>query len=109
MPDWHTMSALLVEIPALDGSLCKGKADLYARTVDERRVDGRLTRAEIEDARREALRLCNKCCALAGCKAWFDGLRISQRPRGVVAGQVIAAGGLPAKNQPLAAHREVAR
>jgi hypothetical protein len=96
------LDRLLVELagaPALPGAACKGMAPLYERTVDERRVDGRPTKTELENARSEALGLCNACPALDRCRAWLDSQRVTRRPRGVVAGQVITSSGLPSKDQ----------
>jgi WhiB family redox-sensing transcriptional regulator len=96
--DWDDMRALLAGIPALPGAPCKGRSALYERTVGEHRMTGRLTKAEVDDARREALRLCNdRCPALEPCRTWLDALPASRRPVGVVAGVVITAGGTPAK------------
>lgn len=94
MPDWDTTRALLEGIPALNGARCKGRADLYERTDSEHRMTGRLTMTELDDARRDALRLCNhRCPALDACRAWLDALPAAQRPRGVVAGQVVHSDG----------------
>ena len=95
--NWNSMSALLADIPDLPGARCAGLADLFEATVDEHgKAD---TRTERERARIAALRLCNACPALAPCRAWLDGLRPTWRPRGVVAGQVIAANGQPSSNR----------
>lgn len=95
MPDWDTMRALLAGIPALPGARCKGQSALYERTAGEHRAAGRTTTEELADARNEALRLCETCPALNPCRAWSDSLPTSQRPRGVVAGQVITSTGRP--------------
>lgn len=98
MSNWQTMRALLAGIPALPGAPCKGRSELYERTVGERRVVGQLTKVELENARCEALRLCNdRCPALGACRAWLSALPATRRPRGVVAGQVITSSGTPAK------------
>lgn len=98
MPDWNTMRALLAGAPDLHGASCKGKSDLYERTVAEHHMTGRLTKTEVDDARREALRLCNnRCPALNPCRAWLSALPAAQRPHGVVAGLVITAGGVPSR------------
>lgn len=95
--NWDSMSALLADIPDLHGARCAGLADLFEATVDEHgKAD---TRTEREHARIAALRLCNGCPALAPCRAWLDGLRPTRRPRGVVAGQVIAASGRPSSTR----------
>ena len=94
MPDWDTMRALLESIPALPGARCKGRSDLYERTIGEHRMTGRITTTELDDARREALRLCNNGCpALDPCRAFLDALPAAQRPRGVIAGQVVNTSG----------------
>lgn len=96
MPDWDTMRALLAGIPVLPDAPCKGRSDLYERTIGEHRAAGRFTTTEIDNARREALRLCNDGCpTLDACRAWLGALPAAQRPRGVVAGQVIMSSGLP--------------
>jgi hypothetical protein len=90
--NWNTMRALLAGIPALDGARCRGRSDLYERTNGEHRMTGRPPSAELDDARRDALRLCNDGCpALDACRAWLDALPAAHRPRGVVAGQVVTA------------------
>lgn len=99
MSEWSTMRALLAGIPALPDAPCKGRSELYERTVGERRVVGQLTKAELENARCEALRLCNNGCpALGACRAWLSALPATRRPRGVVAGLVITSSGTPAKH-----------
>ncbi|BBY67560.1 hypothetical protein [Mycolicibacterium helvum] len=87
--NWKSMAALIAGIPDLPGARCKGKADLFEATVGVRPVDGRPSRDELENARSEALRLCETCPALDACEAWLDGLRPTRRPRGVVAGRVV--------------------
>ena len=98
MTNWMHMAALAAEIPALPGAACKARIDLYERTVGEHQMTSRLTKTEVDDARREALRLCNnRCPALERCRAWLDALPPSRRPAGVVAGVVITANGAPSK------------
>jgi len=60
MTDWNTLQPLLAGIPALPGASCKGRSDLFERTIRQRGTSGRLGSAELENARCEALRLCNK-------------------------------------------------
>lgn len=94
MTDWNTLQTLLAGIPDLHGAPCKGRSDLFERTVGEHRMTGRLTKAEVDDARREALRMCAACPALESCRAWLDALPAARRPTGVVAGLVITLGGV---------------
>lgn len=94
MSDWDTTRALLAGIPALPGARCKGRSDLYERTIGEHRADGLPAKDELENARSEALRLCNNGCpALDPCRAWLAALPVAHRPAGVIAGQVITTGG----------------
>ena len=97
MSDWDTTQSLLAGIPDLRGAPCKGREDLYERTISEHHAAGRLTKTELDDARREALRLCAGCEAQTHCRAWLDALPKSRRPRGVVAGVVITTAGTPSK------------
>ncbi|WP_100482301.1 hypothetical protein [Mycobacteroides abscessus] len=98
MTNWNTLRPLLAGIPALPGAPCKGRSDLYERTIGGR-IEGRHAGSpELENARCEALRLCNdRCPALASCRAWLGALPATRRPRGVVAGLVITSSGTPAK------------
>jgi hypothetical protein len=62
----------LAGIPRLPGALCRGEAELF----------------DDFDLPDEALQLCAQCPALTDCARWFDSLRPSQRPHGVIAGTV---------------------
>lgn len=93
MPNWNTMRALLESIPALPGARCKRRADLFERTTGEDRAAGRTTTEDLADARREALRLCETCPSLHPCREYLQGLPAAQRPRGVIAGQVVNTSG----------------
>lgn len=80
------LSALLAAVgaaPALPGARCRGKHHLF----DEA---GKNEAPETVDQRHtQALGLCHHCTALASCQTWFDTLKPSRRPHGVVAGRVI--------------------
>ncbi len=68
--------------PALPGARCRGKPHLF----DPGRKG---ERAEVVAQRHaQATAMCQRCPALDACAAWIEGLRPSQRPHGVVAGQV---------------------
>ena len=101
--NWKSMNALIAGIPDLPGARCAGLADLFEATIDEH--GNAASRAQREHARAAALRLCHACPALAPCRTWLDGLRPTRRPRGVVAGQVIAASGLPSSTRTTAEPR----
>ena len=88
---WTDTIELLAGLPNLPGAACKGNAALFEATIDEH---GKPTSAtDIEHARAAALRTCAGCDALSRCRAWFDGLKVVQRPRGVIAGVVVRADG----------------
>lgn len=71
-------------IVALPGARCRGRHHLFDPGMpgeDEKAV---------QDRHAQALGLCGRCPALAACTAWLDTLPTRRRPRGVVAGQLIA-------------------
>lgn len=104
MTDWNTLRPLLAGIPALPGAPCKGRSELYERTIGERSKGRHPGSPELENARSEALRLCNdRCPALGACRAWLAAQPATRRPRGVVAGLVITSSGTPAKRTTSAA------
>ena len=57
--------------------------------LQRHRACGGPNRADIARAREQALRCCQSCPVLTQCSDWFDSLPAWDRPRGVVAGQVI--------------------
>lgn len=79
--------ALLTEIldgvPSLPGAVCPDWKLTFTATTDA-------TDPETRDySIATALRICRSCPALQRCRDWLDSLPASQRPPGVVAGQVI--------------------
>lgn len=81
--------AELAFAPRLDGALCRGKADIWdmppppTRDPDPDDTAQRIT---------FAIGACQRCPALSRCRAWVSGLRPSQRPAGVVAGELCEPG-----------------
>ena len=67
--------------PSLPGPLCRSCRNCSTGPP----VDP--TRTDVEYARRQALRLCRSCAALAQCRDWFDALPGHERPLGVIGGQ----------------------
>jgi hypothetical protein len=65
----------LAEIPPLRGARCKGRSEIWDEHDDPELVE-------------YALNQCRSCKAHAACESYFLGLRPSQRPHGVIAGQV---------------------
>lgn len=91
MTNWEHMAALVGWIPDLPGARCRGRHELFDATIRGRR-DASATlpsRAELAEARSEALRICAACPALTACRSWVDDMRPSRRPRGVVAGRIV--------------------
>lgn len=82
MTSLDSMLGAILGAPALPGAKCRGRHHLF----DDRHPD------ETPDTREQrhnaALTLCRNCPALNPCAAWFDRLRPSQRPEGVIAGRV---------------------
>ncbi len=71
-----------IACPVLPGARCRGRSHLFdeaARGEPPETVAAR---------HRQAVGLCEHCPALEPCRAWYASLRPSQRPHGVVAGQV---------------------
>lgn len=85
MTDWNTMVAELGQIPELPGARCRNRHELFDATIVGRRG---APPDDLEYARSAAVRLCRACPALDPCRAWFEALPATQRPRGVVAGSL---------------------
>lgn len=68
--------------PALPGARCRGKASLFDEAGQHEAPE------TAEQRHAQALGLCRGCTALASCQHWYDTLKPSKRPPGVVAGQV---------------------
>lgn len=89
-------------VPDLPGARCIGRAALFEATT--RRIDAptrkarSVLRADREAARSVALRVCRGCPSLDAFRTWVESMGPTRRPRGVVAGQVIAASGQPMKS-----------
>lgn len=74
----------LGHFPYLPGARCRGRSDLYDRTVPD--VPDRPVAAQ---ALHEALRICrDECPCLVQCVAWFNSTDPVDRPHGVVAGRI---------------------
>lgn len=84
MTDWHNLAAALHGIPDLDDAACVGMWAAFDPAEPDENTD------DIEYRHNAALALCKACPALPDCSAWFDSLKPSQRPPGVVAGRVTA-------------------
>ena len=72
--------------PSLPGALCRDEWELFDR------ASGGSDRLALAHAREDALQICASCPVLTACSDWFTSLPASQRPHGVVAGQIITKG-----------------
>jgi hypothetical protein len=93
MSAWQSVSDLLHAAPDLPGAACTGHWELFDSTINLNTVEDRPTKQELEYARAEAPLLCKSCEALRSCRAYLNGRRPSQRPPGVIAGQIITTSG----------------
>lgn len=69
--------------PSLPGARCRSEWELFDRAA------GGHNRDDVAYARAQALALCWSCPVLDRCRDWFSALPAHDRPRGVVAGQLI--------------------
>ena len=81
-----TLAELLSDLahaaPRLPDAACRDHVALF---------DATSRRGRNERVRREALRVCATCPALAAsCRSWLHSLDPDQRPFGVIAGEVVA-------------------
>lgn len=77
-----TLLAAVGAAPALPGARCRGKHHLFD---EQGKHEAPETAAE---RHAQALGLCTHCTALASCQTWFNTLKPSRRPQGVVAGRL---------------------
>ncbi|WP_197696053.1 helix-turn-helix domain-containing protein [Mycobacterium sp. E1715] len=77
---WADLAAALARSPDLAGAACAGRSSLFDLQPG--------WSPEREKRERQALALCAECPALAGCRAWFAGLRAGEKPQGVIAGEL---------------------
>ncbi len=80
------LMAALALAPNLPGARCAGRHKLFDATIEGTRTGPDI---EVAQARAEALRLCAGCPELGPCGRWLAALPKSQRPAGVVAGQLL--------------------
>lgn len=83
------MLAELAAAPRLEGALCRGRSEHWDMPPSPSRDPD-----PDDTAQRIALAVgaCQRCPALNRCRAWVSGLRPSQRPAGVVAGELCEPG-----------------
>lgn len=83
MPD--DLFGALFGAPALPGAKCRGRPHLFDEPAEYE------PHAIVAQRHTQALALCVRCPSLDPCRAWFDRLKPRERPRGVIAGIVIAS------------------
>ena len=76
MPNFDQLLAAIAGAPARHGARCKGRWHLWDETECPETVE--YTRGQ-----------CRECPARQPCSEYFDSLKPSKRPVGVVAGQVL--------------------
>ena len=76
-----SLLAALRAIPDLPGAACLGFWDLF----DE--AEPGEPPAAVTERHEAALAMCETCPALAACTTWFESLRPTEKPFGVIAGR----------------------
>lgn len=90
----HDLLAALAGAPALPGARCRGRHHLFDEAGPDEPAE------VVEQRHAQAVGLCQHCTALASCTQWFDSLPRTQRPSGVIAGQINE----PRRGRPRKAH-----
>jgi WhiB family redox-sensing transcriptional regulator len=84
MNPFEALVSSMAGVPILRGALCRGRHSLMD-PQEKGEPD------EVVAARHaQAIGLCGRCPALTDCRTWVDSLPPKLRPRGVIAGRVIA-------------------
>jgi WhiB family redox-sensing transcriptional regulator len=79
---YENLLAAIGAAPALPGARCKNRAHLFDPAAPGENPD------TVSARHNHAVGLCEHCPSLTRCEAWVSGLKPSQRPLGVVAGQI---------------------
>ncbi|OBG48325.1 hypothetical protein [Mycolicibacterium fortuitum] len=82
MNNLHDLLAALNGAPELPGAACVGMPTAFDPAEHGEPA------TDVEYRHQAALHLCRTCSALASCTEWFDSLKPSKRPVGVIAGQI---------------------
>ncbi len=80
------LTELAHSTPSLPGARCKGREELFDRAIPQ--TGQRWNHPDVVSARKAAKAVCADCGALQLCAEWTNSLPQSQRPRGVVGGQL---------------------
>lgn len=81
------LAALAHGIPELPGARCRNHRALFDATCTPA-GDEDTQLVALRQARKAAQAVCAACPALAQCRAWVESLPLSDRPGGVVAGEL---------------------
>lgn len=79
---WADLAAAIGVAPALRGARCRGRSHLF--DCGEPHEPAEL----VAQRHAQALSLCRACPSLGPCSEWLDSLPRSNKPLGVIAGQV---------------------
>ena len=82
MSNFDQLIAVIAGAPALHGARCRSKSHLFDAAQPGEDP------ATVAARHAQALGLCEHCPALDRCREWFDSLKPSKRPLGVVAGRI---------------------
>ena len=82
MNNFEVLIASLAGAPTLHGARCRGRGHLFDSAEPHEDPD------TVAQRHLQALGLCYLCPALDRCEAWFLSLDPSERPQGVVAGEI---------------------
>lgn len=87
-PVTDLLVAVLWRVPRLPGASCRAPENRAVFDAANGAGLGQRHAQEIREARHAAKTICGTCPAKSACHTWIDGLRPSERPGGVAAGQV---------------------
>jgi WhiB family redox-sensing transcriptional regulator len=91
LPVVDLLAAILRDTPRLQGARCRTHPEVFDATHPIGR--GACSTRHHVDARAAAVAVCQRCPALPACRAWLESLPASQRPSGIVAGQLTTTKG----------------
>lgn len=86
LPVVNLLIAILQGTPLLQGARCRIRPEVFDATHPI--GQGASSTRHHLDARAAAVAECERCPALPACRSWLESLPASQRPSGIVAGQL---------------------
>lgn len=83
-PGWvELLAQILRDSPRLRDGACVGREDLFDPAREDEAAE------DVEYRHSRARRICRTCPVLVECREWVEQLKPSQRPVGVVHGEVL--------------------